>query len=120
MFTSIPGPPLSIKFCSVKKTVVLKPMQEHDSKAVGVYLVTTQSNAKKNSCWSCSDRTFTLAKEFPRRRTRKQAVCACNRKTKERSWACCAGKFHGPDIRALHSKNSGKRAYHPTRDMQSL
>ena len=55
-----------------------------------------------------------------RSRSRKQAVCASNRKTKERSWACCAGKVHGSDIRASHSKNSGKRAYRPSREIQSL
>ena len=47
-------------------------------------------------------------------------VCASNRKTKERSWAYCAGKFHGPDIRASHSKNFGKRAYRPSSEIQSL
>ena len=47
-------------------------------------------------------------------------VCASNRKTKERSWAYCAGKLHGPDIIASHSKNSGKRAYRPSREIQSL
>ena len=52
--------------------------------------------------------------------SRKQAVCASNRKTKESSWACCAGKVHGPDIRASHSKNSGKRPYRPSREIQSL
>ena len=48
MFTSIPGPPLSIKFCIVEKTVVPSEAQEHDFNAVGVYLVaTTRSGAKK-------------------------------------------------------------------------
>ena len=67
------------------------------SNAVGVDLVMTQSDAKKT----------------PGSRSRKQAMCASNRKTKERSWACCVCKVHGPDIRASHSKNSGKRAYPP-------
>ena len=29
-------------------------------------------------------------------------------------------KVHGPDIRALHSKNSGKRAYRLSREIESL
>ena len=36
------------------------------------------------------------------------------------SWACCAGEVIGPDIRASHCQNSGKRAYRPTRVIQSL
>lgn len=45
MFTSIPGPALLIKFCSVKDSCA--EAQEHDSNAVRVYLVTTQLDAKK-------------------------------------------------------------------------
>ena len=36
------------------------------------------------------------------------------------SWAYCAGEVHGPDIRVSHGKNSGKRAYRPSREIQSL
>ena len=75
--------------------------QKHDSNAVGVYLVTTDAvGGKENSCWSCSDRTVTAGNK-----------CASNRKTKERSWGCCPGKVHGPNIRASH---------HPSREIQSL
>ena len=94
--------------------------QEHDSNAVGVYLVTTQSDTKKTLAGHVPIELSHLVKELPRSRSRKQAVCASNRKTKERSWACCAGKVHGPDIRASHSKNPGKRAYRPGREIQSL
>ena len=69
---------------------------------------------------SCSDRTVTLTvKELPRSRSRKQAGSASNREENERTkLGLLCRKVHGPDIRASHSKNYGKRAYHPSREIE--
>ena len=71
---------------------------------------------------SCSDKTVTLTvKELSRSRSGKQAVCASNREENEiEKLGLLCRKVHSPDIRASHSKNYGKRAYHPSREIQSL
>ena len=86
-----------------------------------MYLVPTPSDAKKTLAGHAPLEMLHLFKNFLEAEAGNK-LCAqlSNRKTKDRSWACCPGKVHGPDIKASHSKNSGKRAYHPSREMQSL
>ena len=94
--------------------------QEHDSNAVSVYLVTTQWDAKKTLAGHVPIELSHLLKNFLEAEAGNK-LCAqvTGKRKREVSWACCAGKVHGPDIRASHSKNSGKGNYRPSREMQS-
>ena len=83
--------------------------QEHDSNAVSVYLVTMQWDAKKTLAGHVPIELSLLLKNFLEAEAGNK-LCAqvTGKRKREVSWACCAGKVHSPDIRASHSKNSGK------------
>ena len=89
--------------------------QEHDSNAVGVYLVSTQSDAKKTLAGHVPIELSHLLEKFLEAEAGNKLCAQVTGKRKRE-----VGLVHGPNIRASHSKNSGKRTYRPSRNTVTL
>ena len=94
--------------------------QEHNSNAVGVYLVTAQSDAKKTLAGHVPIELSHLLKNFLEAEAGNKLCAQVKGKRKREVGLVVPARVHCPDIRASHSKNSGKRAYRPSREIQSL
>ena len=116
--TSIAGPPLLIKFCSVKDSRA--EAQEHDSNAVGVYLLTAQSDAKKTLAGHVPIELSHLLKNFLEAEAGNKLCAQVTGKRKREVGLVVPAKFTALTSWASHSKNSGKSAYRPSRETVTL